>query len=147
MARIIDTRLEANALNREALESVIRQISDGIWENSAACTSYWVCCDVEVSDHGTLQLSIDSRSCLYFCDSYIVNRYFKMTDAKVLQFFARKLAQIVSIEGKDTYSSSSYALKADNNQALAYLGCREEVRVSDVYKIRKALLKTAKEIA
>ena len=118
--RVIDTRIRNTKINHDILDSVIGQMSDGIWENTNGMTSYWS--DVEIIEDDTyLYLAvIPSHSIMYrdYSHSYRknapeytikwrVNKYANMTDAEILKFFKNKIRCIVKHEDKDNLELSS----------------------------------------
>ena len=143
MERVIDTKVKNTPVTRDIFRGVLGQLSDGIWENSNACTSYWVCCDVN-SDGDTIKLEIDTSPMCDYCGSTMSNRYFRMSNADILRYFATKMSQIVKIEGKDSNNAEAYAMKADNQTPCEYLNYESGVKVCDVYAVRKALMEVAK---
>ena len=143
MKRIINTKVPNNAINRNIFRGVLGQLSDGIWENSPACTSYWFCCDTDDSGD-TIKLVIDRAPVVRYCGDYLNNRYYKMSDADILHYFARKMLEIVKIEGKDERAEKEYLMNAHNQTPCGYLRYEADVRVCDVYAVRKMLMEVAK---
>ena len=142
MKRIIDTKVPTTNVNKDIFHSVIGQLSDGIWENSPACTSYWFCCDID-SSGDTIKLMIDSEPTVRWGSEYIRNRYFKMSDMDILYYFARKMLQIVKIEGEDN-DPMDYLMNANNQTRCDYLDYNSGVRVCDVWAVRKMMMEVAR---
>lgn len=141
MKRVIDTKVPNNAVNRNVFHGVLGQLSDGIWENCPICTSYWFCCEIN-DDGDTIKLVIDSTPVVRYGNEYIRNRYFKMSDADILHYFVRKMLQIVKTEGRD--NEKNYMMSARNTTRCEYLSYEANVRVCDVYTVRKKLIEVAR---
>lgn len=121
----------------EMLESVIGQLSDGIWENSNAMDKYWRFASIKRADNNQIIIEISKDEYLretydYRC-RYLQNAFFKMSDAEVIQWFAGKLKQIVKIEMKNKPTLGAW--KRDNDSKLSYFGYKQEIAVKDVYTI------------
>ena len=143
MKRIIDTKVPTTAVNKDIFHGVIGQLSDGIWENSPACTAYWVCCDID-ADGDTIKLVIDSEPTVRWGNEYINNRYFRMSDTDILYYFIRKMLQIVKIEGRDNGDERLYLMNAHNQTVCEYLDYTSGVKVCDVWAVRKMLMEVAR---
>lgn len=143
MKRIIDTKVPNTAVNKDIFHSVIGQLSDGIWENSPACTAYWLCCDIDANGD-TIKLVIDSEPIVRWGNDYINNRYFKMSDMDIFYYFIRKMLQIVKIEGRDAGDEKLYLMNAHNQTELDYMSYDVRVRVCDVWAVRKMLMEVAR---
>ena len=141
--RVIDTKVPNNRINSNIFHGVLGQLSDGIWENSPACTSYWFCCDID-DDGDTIKLVIDNAPVVRYFDEYLNNRYFRMSDADILHYFVRKMLEIVKIEGKDNKSEKEYLMNANNQTICEYLRYEADVRVCHVYEVRKKLMEVAR---
>lgn len=92
--RLVHTGLPDTAANRTILSSVLGQMSDGMWEESYSRRDregYYRCADPEGSD-----LKITDRR-------WVVNPYTRMSDSKVLRFFAKKIRQVCLQELRDRY--------------------------------------------
>ena len=82
MQRRIETRLVGNKVT-EVLKSVIGQMSDGKWENTAGYDKYWMHCNIDPYDNSII---VDDRWDSGFKD---------MTDKQVREFFARKIKALL----------------------------------------------------
>ena len=121
----------------DILESVMGQLSDGIWENSNSNQRYWREQDIEL-DKETEEITIKS--------SY---RLFNDIEG-VKKFFANKVKQIVKIEREDGDPDLKWA--RNNNCTTCYIspystyvdGKRVEpdyeITVGDCYYVYDALL-------
>ena len=142
MKRIIDTKVPNNCVNSDIFRSVLGQLSDGIWENSSNCTSYWFCCDID-NNGDTIKLVIDAEPMVRYGNLYINNRYFKMSNAEILHYFVRKMLQIVKIEGEDN-NPKDYLMNTKNQTRCDYMCYDADVRVCDVCTVRKMLMEVAR---
>lgn len=79
-------------VNNAILNSVIGQMSDGMWENSPTMRKYWAHCDI-IKENGQLFIAVDDA-----WDSGFYNK----TSEWVRNFFAGKIKQIAyeETEGK-----------------------------------------------
>lgn len=86
----------------DCLNSVLGQLSDGMWENTLSMAKYW--CYVNISREADGQVIInvsEDRFVLVDCNSY-GNGFRNMNDFKVMNFFADKIKQIAKEEFKDS---------------------------------------------
>lgn len=143
---IIRTGCEAdNKEVGEILNSVIGQMSDGIWENSNL-DRYWMFADATiVDDEWVLDISDDYGE--WTGRNYQMNAFKRMTPAKILEFFARKIQQIAEIEIRDNGLTKSEAWHKESIVTTEYLNYHETITMGTVYSLRKHLLKVAKEVA
>lgn len=138
--RFTDTGIPAtDRKSFEILESVIGQLSDGIWENSPSMGKYWK------------NLHIDTRDGnIIINETY--NSPFRWDDQKkVLEFFANKVKQIIKTEIEDGRSDLEW--KRDCTGVSDYLGYKEQITVRDAYKVydqlkgRKPRIKEGKKLS
>lgn len=124
--RTINTNLENNNKNNELLNSVIGQLSDGIWENSRM-NRYWEFLEID-------GVNILSSLEPFEKDGgrFLSNATYDLNDEQIRKFFANKLKQIVKKEGLEW--------NRDNQEISSYLGYGEEITVADVYKAYDVLL-------
>ena len=66
--RIIKTNLDNTAINKDIMNSVIGQMSDGMWENSSRMRGYWVWADI--NDQVEIEIG-NSRSIYKYYNSYL----------------------------------------------------------------------------
>ena len=105
------------------LESVIGQLSDGIWENSHMCEKYWKNCNIYeclVSE----EIIIDYPSWLF------------ESPRECKKYFANKIKQIVKKEQE--WSNPNINWKRDCEIELEYF--RKGITVADAYKAYDTLL-------
>lgn len=119
----------------DALQSVIGQLSDGMWENSPSMDRYWRFATIEQmpTKEVIIKVSTDQyeteRYSGYKC-KYIVNGFVDMTDAEVLAFFAKKMVAVARQELRDDESCGKW--KRDNDSKLCYLSRHDGVSISVV---------------
>lgn len=133
--RYIETGLTGK-INEEILDSVLGQMSDGIWENSPSMEKYWRFVNIE-EDNGELLIVVDAESGKY--DNYsrrgfTENGFYNMSPSDIKKFFAHKIKKIVYEEIGNTQWTR------DNNTHLDYLSYYEDVQVKDAYKAYETLL-------
>lgn len=132
-----DTGLPDTQVNKDIINSVFGQMSDGIWENSSRMEGYWRYADVMCQD-GKIFLVVNDTSSdnrkyngsKYF--TYYNNPYINMSQDQILNFFANKIKQIVYIEFGDTTGIQKW--QRNDQTVLDYLSRSNPVKVSDAYK-------------
>ena len=129
--RVIETELTSNK-DYEILNSVIGQLSDGMWENSSRMNKYWLNISTEFID-GKVYIIVNHQSYIKHCNQCIVNPFYDMDDFNIKFWFATKIKQIVKQEEKDNKASSWW--KRTNLQELDYLGYKEKITVADAYQL------------
>ena len=115
---------------KEILNSVIGQMSDGIWENTPGYDRYWKNVDVTEED-GEIVIYGGTAYGSPFLD------YHSSTGVKdesaVRKFMAHKIKQIVKIEADD--GNSDIIWKRDCETPLSYMGYKESITVKDCYRV------------
>lgn len=128
------------------LNSVIGQLSDGIWENSTAMEKYWMTTGIwhdgddliiETGDFGKSYEVIDGNC--------VKNGFGIYSDAEVLCWFATKIYQIAKEEVKDTYSAMPKKWYKNDDTELIYFG--NGIFMKDAMEVRDSLRKLAKSMA
>ena len=105
---------------KDVLDSVIGQLSDGIWENSPGMNKYWQHADIDFID-GEINIIVDNSW----------NSGFKgKSPEEIKKWFAKKVKQIIKEEGLDW--------KRDNEESADYM--HGDVRVKDAYRVYDKLL-------
>ena len=141
--RIVNTGIPATDIkSKEILDSVIGQLSDGIWENSLGMAKYWQNLDTGIQDDNIVIIE-NSYSPFWKYPS-------SERDKKVLEFFANKVKQIIKTEIED----GNHDLQWDRNCTgiSDYLGYKEDITVRDAYKVydklkgRKERIKESKKL-
>lgn len=144
----ISTRDETAEKDRAVLESVIGQLSDGMWENSPAMEKYWRGMKLSQDERGNVELrhasSYDVRvdrwlggrnGRMYSWREGKSSGFNGMGSKEVREFFAKKIKQIADRERKDYPSVGKWS--ATNNSPLDYF--HSGVTVADAYSLYKRL--------
>jgi len=118
---IIETMLKGQK-NLDVLNTVIGQLSDGIWENSRVMEKYWKNLKIETSCNGEI---------------LIITKPFSPFESRsqVREFFAKKLKAIVKKEKE--WSNPDIQWNRNCNIKLSYF--HGETSVSDVYEVYELL--------
>lgn len=117
---LVNTGIKANTKYLEILNSVIGQMSDGIWENTRSMEKYWKSLNYSVDPSG--YIIIEDRH--YVCSNPV-------------DFFANKIKQIVKIEMDDgntrlTWSRACSAIPQ-------YITYGSPITVGDCYELYELL--------
>lgn len=136
--RVVSTGL-SGIKNEEILDSVIGQMSDGIWENSPGMEGYWVPadidgCDIVIDNNQFIKQGADRYSA-----KYIDNKYYRKSDDEVRRFFANKIKHITQEYLNDNNLNPYSDWRPDNDEVCTYLDRGSGVTVGDAYKAYKAL--------
>ena len=128
-----------NKVRAEVIDSVIGQLSDGIWENSGAMNKYWMFAYVNGTD-----LEIDDEP---FRDEAGWGRYgstlrrtqngfYGKSEAEIKNWFANKAKQVVKIWAEDYHKDPKAVWDRNNTDEVAYMGGHDvpDVTVADVYE-------------
>ena len=137
--RIVNTGLPNTETNQTILSSVLGQMSDGMWEETYSRRDregYYRCADPEGSD-----IKITDRR-------WVVNPYTRMSDAKILRFFAKKIRQVCLQELKDRYPDKTNRPRFCKtlDDMSNYLGCSYENKIvlfQDAYIAAEVMKNTA----
>lgn len=138
MDRIIETNISGKKAN-EILRSVIGQMSDGIWENSGYYTGYWPF--VTISDSNCIKISESSWNDFWNC----YNKFKYMKDKEILEFFAKKIKQIVQTELRYKNIPVRGEFKKGNDRRLHSLDYNEIIIINDAVEVYDALMGRAAE--
>lgn len=124
----------------EILDSVIGQLSDGMWENSPRMEKYWKFVECVRKNDNTVVLKIDSRATIYYFHDFLANGFYQMTDVEILNWFANKIKQIVKEECKDNNLNFKETWKRDNTELeLDYFGYNIPITIADTYYVYEVL--------
>ena len=138
---IVPTGLKGDKA-REILDSIIGQMSDGMWENSPAMEHYWRFINVEnvggelafVVDKARGEWGAGSRpGNNHFTENYFMTKLGGKADA-IKQFMAKKLKAIAKEEIKD--ENDPLGWYRNNEMESGYLAGT----ISDVYFVYETLL-------
>jgi hypothetical protein len=116
----INTGIKATDNFMSILNSVIGQMSDGIWENTRSMEKYWKSLDYEKSPTGEI-IIIDKN---YVC-------------ADPVAFFANKIKQIIQIEIDDGNNRLSWARTC--SACPSYIGHYSNITVGECYQLYELL--------
>ena len=114
------------------MESVIGQLSDGMWENSRTAEGYWPYVDVKMVN-GKVAIDIDDASYCRHLTKQPNQFRFKlgMDSTKIKQFFAKKAKALIKAEAKN-YPERYIKCKKDCDTRSIYLSRENEVTGADV---------------
>lgn len=132
--RIVNTGLLGEK-NKEILDSVIGQMSDGIWENSPGMDGYWL--PVTISNNG--DILIDNKGEIRSGERWIKNRYYDMSDDEVRRFFANKIKQISQEYLNDNNLNPYKGWNAESDEICDYLDRNSGVTIGDAFLAYQAL--------
>ena len=96
------------------LNSILGQISDGMWENSPRVFPYAYF--VEIEENGASLLISEVSGDLYTSNCWVSNPYVNMDNAAILKYFARKLKDIVLEELKNKYEENTFKKLSPNKE-------------------------------
>ena len=139
---MITRKIATNTFSKKAndmLNSVIGQMSDGIWENSKSMDKYWMFASIERDIDGENVIEISAAAGKPYCNRYVYNGFANMSDDQIREFFAKKIKQIAKIELKDNDKTSEW--KRNNAEfKTCYLSYDEEISIADAYLCYEFLL-------
>lgn len=118
----IDTGL-SDKKAEEILNSVIGQLSDGIWENSRGMERYWQYADIETRG-SEIYIAVNTE------DYY--SGFRGKTEDQIKKYFATKIKQIIKEEGLDW--------NRNNTDVSTFLDRGSGVTVQDAYRVYDKLL-------
>lgn len=126
----IDTNILATEVNVAIFDSIMGQMSDGIWENSRAMEKYW---------RGMSFLRSKDNHIVVCYNKYLSN--FGASRLSVMRFLANKIKQIVKICIDDGCWNQQMEWKRNCQADCAYLNRGSQlVKISDAYKVYDQLL-------
>ena len=119
MTRIIPTNGDPK-VNAEIIDSVIGQLSDGIWENSPGMEGYWTTAESD----GNGNIVIDDRNVIRdsWRDKPFENKYSRMSDDEVRRFFANKAKYVAQLYLHDHSMNPYKNWNAENTEECGYMG-------------------------
>ena len=135
-------KIATNTFSKKAndmLNSVIGQMSDGIWENSKSMDKYWMFASIERDVDGENVIEISAATGKPYCNRYVYNGFADMSDDQIREFFAKKIKQIAKIELKDNDKTTEW--KRNNTEFKScYLNYNEDISIADAYLCYEFLL-------
>lgn len=146
----ISTKDASAIKDQEILDSVVGQLSDGIWENSPSMEKFWRTMRFSQDANGNVELrTLNSyKDVKYKYDKYLKKMvsvpnykwggFNGLTDKGAKEWIANKIKSIFSNEVKYTGSLGKWS--ADNTTKMDYLGSSKvPITVGDAYKLWKRL--------
>ena len=112
----VNTHIISNKKFMEILNSVIGQMSDGIWENTRSMEKYWRSIDVYTNEDDEIIIDDTHNVCTDVCE-----------------FMANKIKQIIKIEREDGNSNLEWS--RNNSAKPNYIGYGENITVGDCYQL------------
>ena len=107
--RIVPTFMEDTKKNNEILNSVISQMSDGMWENNPRYNGYWT---FAIISENLSVIKVSEKPCEWSTwngrASCLENPYTHMDDKAIRKFFANKIKAIARENLKDEYIDNIY---------------------------------------
>ena len=135
----IHTGLYSKKAN-EILNSVLGQMSDGIYENFGKMSKYWLFARIETAEDGENVISIKNEMHTIYCGKCVLNGFYGLPRNDILDFFAKKIKKIIKQEMKDNNIGSG-AWKRDNTEfRTVYLSYKENISIANVYYVYEHLL-------
>lgn len=134
--RTIHTGLKGRRM-LAVLESVEGQLSDGIWENSPRMEGYWLfdCVGLEGDE---VCIYISNKYAEYRFDRVKRNLFMDMSDREVIQWFAKKIKQIVKQEIDDNWND--HPIEWDRNCDTVCMYMHDDLTVKECYEAYDILL-------
>lgn len=140
--RTIHTGLYSS-IAKEILDSVIGQLSDGMWENSTSMEKYWKFAAIDRADDNEIVIKVSKSEGKsdgsYRHYRYTSNGFSLMDDMAVGEWFAKKVKHIAVAELKDNEVAGGW--KRDNTlNTSCYLSYHEKITIKDIYYVYEHLL-------
>lgn len=149
MERIVNTHIKATQRNLDIMRSVIGQMSDGIWENATCLNGYWAFANIVELDNSLIGIAVDATSGKWAYDysRFLKNRWWRMSDAQILKFFANKIKQIADIEISDCHYDKKSTWAYNNNEVSDYLDYDSGVTFGDAFILKRTLMAEVRGMA
>ena len=122
--------------NFEILQSVLGQLSDGMWENSPGMEKYWRFANVELKGDDVILLIEDDAKPNYNYTRHLFSGFAGKSEQQIKDFFATKLKQVIKQEIEDY---GNMAWDRNDKTVSKYLGYDEDITVQDAYKAYEVL--------
>lgn len=129
----IDVSSSTAIKDKEMLDSVVGQLSDGIWENSPGQNKYWSNMAYEQHNNRITFATRENGGYNPVAHHWVSNPFSSKSDQEVKDYLANKIKQIAKQEMKDNPSVGSW--DRNNTNKLDYLGYDEEITVADAYNL------------
>ena len=134
--RIIKTNVTGNVAN-EILNSVIGQMSDGMFEGNGYYEGFWIFVEIDRFNN----IRVNTNYGVSRWGKYYKNKFFHMSDNEVREFFARMIKRIVQQELRDKNIPVRGEFKKGNKRLLEYMNYREDVTIDDCVTVYDALIR------
>lgn len=148
---LVNTGL-TDAMSEDVLNSVIGQLSDGMWENSRVMEHYWPFVNIKNVDGFVCIVVSTETDCDRYHPNNVWNNWFLRSDKlardcdKIKRFFAKKIQHIVRENAKDR-DWECKRMSAKNYNELDYMssyrrdenGNRIPITVADAFRVYAAL--------
>lgn len=126
---------------KEICDSVIGQLSDGMWENSPSMEKYWKFAHIKRNSAGEVVIVVSSKFGKpdYYSRKTIPNGFYGMSASDVKEFFAKKIKHIAKEELKDNNIADGW----DRHNTLTssdYLSYHEKITMAHIYYVYEHLL-------
>jgi hypothetical protein len=133
--RVIPTGLVGD-INKDILNSVIGQMSDGMWENSPGMAGYWTFADIDDNNNILVNKAYGN-----YMGTRLNNPYVGMSEEDVKNFFANKIKAIAQQYLHDQNINPYREWNSSNTEKCSYLDYDTGVTIADAYAAYKALKK------
>lgn len=123
-----------NETRAEVIDSVLGQLSDGIWENSNGMNKYWMFADV---DGTNLDISDEMYENSYsYYRNPTRNGFYGKSEKEIKDWFANKAKQVVKIWAEAYGKNPKIIWDRNNTDVVDYMGGHNvpNVTVADVYE-------------
>lgn len=128
--RVIKTNLKGKKY-QEIIDSMLGQVSDGIWENSPKAEHYWPFISAEMAGKEVVLVVSEELWQSRIHNHRISNAFVDMDDNKVKEWCANKIKAVIKEEG--------LAWKRDNEEETDYCSRHDGTTVSDCYYVYEVL--------
>jgi len=129
----IDVNSPTAIKDKQILDSVTGQLSDGIWENSPGQDKYWSNMNYEQHNNRITFATSERGKYDEYSRRYIANPFSSKSDQEVKDYVANKIKQIAKIEMKDDPSAGTW--DRNNTAVLNYLSREDNITVADAYNL------------
>lgn len=124
-----------NKVRAEVVDSVLGQLSDGIWENSGRMDKYWKFADVDGTNLDISDETYDNSYSYYH--NPVRNGFYGKSEKEIKDWFANKAKQVVKIWADDEGLDPKEVWDRNNTDVVTYMGHSygvKEITVADVYE-------------
>lgn len=120
---------------KEILDSVLGQLSDGLWENSRGYDKYWQNFNVKRAADNQIYIEVnaDSGNWSSWNNHWLENPFHSMSDSQFLDWLAGKLKAVIQAEAKDEKWQKGWWDRAEDKILTSYLNYDAEISIADVY--------------